>query len=158
MKAIIKHQNIENVELPEELPQDFEVLLQHNNEFVVKYNNKVHRILLLKKGEQNYSVLINGKLAEVSVETDLDILLKKLGVTKKSHKAAKQLKAPMPGLVKKILVKPGDKVQKHTPVLILEAMKMENVIQAEGEATVKEIVVKEGTSVEKNEILIKFDV
>lgn len=49
----------------------------------------------------------------------------------------KEIKAPMPGLVLNVLVNVGDNVEKDTPLLILEAMKMENVIKAGSSAVVK---------------------
>lgn len=63
------------------------------------------------------------------------------------------LKAPMPGLVKKILVAAGAPVSKDTPVIILEAMKMENVLTAGKHGILGEIKVSEGKNVEKNAIL-----
>jgi biotin carboxyl carrier protein len=71
-------------------------------------------------------------------------------------KKMKELKAPMPGLVVKIEVKPGDEVQKDQPLVILEAMKMENVLKAVGNATVASVEVKQGQAVEKNQVMIKF--
>ncbi|HNA32062.1 MAG TPA: biotin/lipoyl-binding protein, partial [Flavobacteriales bacterium] len=70
--------------------------------------------------------------------------------------AVKEIKAPMPGLVLKVLVKEGDAVKKNEPVLILEAMKMENVIKSPGDGTVKRIHAQEKTAVEKGQLLIGF--
>jgi biotin carboxyl carrier protein len=67
------------------------------------------------------------------------------------------IKAPMPGLVLKVLVTPGQAIKKGDPVLILEAMKMENVFKATSDATVKEIKVAELTAVEKGEVLIVLE-
>jgi biotin carboxyl carrier protein len=63
----------------------------------------------------------------------------------------------MPGLVIKLLAEPGTKVQKGDPLLILEAMKMENVIKAIGDATVKSVGVTQGEAVEKGHLLIEFE-
>jgi biotin carboxyl carrier protein len=68
----------------------------------------------------------------------------------------KEIKAPMPGLVLKLLVKEGDTVKKNDPVLILEAMKMENVIKSPGDATVSKIHAQEKTAVEKGQLLVSF--
>ena len=54
-------------------------------------------------------------------------------------------------------MKSGDEVEKGTPLLILEAMKMENVIKSPGDVVIKEILVGKGKAVEKNEILITFE-
>jgi biotin carboxyl carrier protein len=67
-----------------------------------------------------------------------------------------ELKSPMPGLVLKIEVNPGDVLQKGDPILVLEAMKMENVLKAPADVKVKEVLVKSGQAVEKNAVLVKF--
>ena len=68
-----------------------------------------------------------------------------------------KLHAPMPGLVVGLKVAVGDVVTKNQPLLIIEAMKMENVLKAKADGTVKAIVVNPGQSVEKGETLIEFE-
>jgi biotin carboxyl carrier protein len=63
----------------------------------------------------------------------------------------------MPGLVIDILVKSGQSVQKNEPLLILEAMKMENVIKAAGDGIVKIINAKKGQPVDKGQTLLEFE-
>jgi biotin carboxyl carrier protein len=67
------------------------------------------------------------------------------------------VKAPMPGLVLNIVVEPGQTVEKGDPMIILEAMKMENVIKAAGEGRVKAIKVQKGMAVDKGQLLIELD-
>jgi biotin carboxyl carrier protein len=62
----------------------------------------------------------------------------------------------MPGQVLRILVEPGQVVEKGTPLLVLVAMKMENMIKAQGPATVTKILVAENDNVEKGHVLIAF--
>jgi biotin carboxyl carrier protein len=62
----------------------------------------------------------------------------------------------MPGLVLNVLVADGDLVQKDTPLLILEAMKMENVIKSATEGVVKRVAAVKGVPVEKGAVLIEF--
>jgi biotin carboxyl carrier protein len=69
----------------------------------------------------------------------------------------RNVKAPMPGLVLRIEVQPGQEVEKDTPLLILEAMKMENVIKSPGSGRVKSIPVQQGIAVEKSAVLIEFE-
>jgi biotin carboxyl carrier protein len=62
----------------------------------------------------------------------------------------------MPGLLLNVLVSEGDIVKKGDVIFILEAMKMENALKAMQDGIVKEICVKKGQTVEKNQLLIKW--
>jgi len=62
--------------------------------------------------------------------------------------------AAMPGMVAMIAVKPGQKVKKGDPLMSLEAMKMETVIRAENDATVKEVCIKRGSTVNAHDLLL----
>jgi biotin carboxyl carrier protein len=64
------------------------------------------------------------------------------------------VRSVMPGIVLKVFVAEGDQVEVGTPLLILEAMKMENEIRAEGEGTVAKIHVEEGMAVNSNVSLL----
>jgi biotin carboxyl carrier protein len=66
------------------------------------------------------------------------------------------IKSPMPGLIVKILKKVGENVQMGEPILLLEAMKMENEIRASASGIVKSISAKENNSVEKGESLLEI--
>jgi biotin carboxyl carrier protein len=79
-----------------------------------------------------------------------------LGFQNIDFKKVKELKSPMPGKIVAILVNEGDEVKPRQPLLILEAMKMENALQAISEGKVEKIMVEKGTSVNKSDILIKF--
>jgi biotin carboxyl carrier protein len=65
-----------------------------------------------------------------------------------------RIKAPMPGKIVKVLVKPGDSVQPRQGLVVVEAMKMENELRSQKAGTVSEVRVKEGASVEAGTILI----
>jgi biotin carboxyl carrier protein len=69
----------------------------------------------------------------------------------------KQLQAPMPGRIVNIAVKVGQSLNVGDEILSLEAMKMENVLKAEGEGIVKEIYISQNQVVEKGVVLIEFD-
>lgn len=99
---------------------------------------------------------VNGRIYDVNVATELDLLLKQLGMENLSANKVAQLKAPMPGLVLNILVNEGDEVKKGDSLLVLEAMKMENIIKAPSDAVVKKVDVAKGDKIEKNAVLIHF--
>lgn len=67
-----------------------------------------------------------------------------------------KVNAPMPGNVWKILKKPGDKVNKHETILILEVMKMENEIVAPSEGEISAILVSEGEKVNVGQVMVEI--
>ena len=71
-------------------------------------------------------------------------------------KKISDLKAPMPGLVVEVAVVDGQEVSKGDRLVVLEAMKMENILKAPADAIIKKVNVKKGSTVEKNEMLILF--
>lgn len=66
------------------------------------------------------------------------------------------LESGMPGKIVKVFIKPGDKVEAGDPLLIMEAMKMENEMRASHAAIIKEVLVKAGDNVESGATLITF--
>jgi len=67
------------------------------------------------------------------------------------------VKAPLQGTVMKVLVKPGDKVAKGSPVCVIEALKMENDVPAPADGTVASVNVKSGDSVKTDEVLLTLN-
>ena len=67
-----------------------------------------------------------------------------------------EIKAPMPGLVLRILAGEGEEVKKGGNLLVLEAMKMENIIKAPADVIIKSVKVKDGDKVEKNQVMMIF--
>ena len=74
-----------------------------------------------------------------------------------SARGPSPLKAPMPGLVVRVEVAPGDVVEPGVGVVIVEAMKMENELTAEARARVTQIRVEAGSTVDKDDILVEFE-
>ena len=68
-----------------------------------------------------------------------------------------QIGAPIPGLLTKISVKPGDAVKKNDSIAVIEAMKMETDVVATMDGTIKEINVREGDTVEAGELIITIE-
>jgi pyruvate carboxylase subunit B len=67
------------------------------------------------------------------------------------------LVAPMPGLVVRVHVAPGDTVRAGQGLVVMEAMKMENELRSAGEGTVKAVRVSAGTAVEKGAVLVELE-
>ena len=68
-----------------------------------------------------------------------------------------RLAAPMPGRVVRVLVAPGDAVEARQPVVVVEAMKMENELRSPKSGVVREVTVAPGTSVEAGRVLVVID-
>ena len=125
--------------------------------FSLVRNGRSHRVLVLKEDKENGTVRfrIGAHTYTVQVQDDRSRLMQTLGLDKSALKV-KEIKAPMPGMVLNILVKSGDAVKKNDPVLVLEAMKMENMIKAPGDAVVKTVHAEKGKAVEKGQLLVSF--
>jgi propionyl-CoA carboxylase alpha chain len=98
-----------------------------------------------------------GSTAKVTVRTPRVAELEKYIPEQDDSAISNDLIAPISGAIVDIKVQPGDIVSKGQELLILEAMKMENLLYAEREAVVAEILVEKGQNVGVNEILIKFN-
>lgn len=112
---------------------------------------------VLPKVDGNRSVKVNGNIYETETIDKFDELLKSLGMEKGGAGKVNELKAPMPGLVLEVSVKAGDQLLKGDRVLVLEAMKMENVIKAPADVTVASIEINEGETVDKNQVMVRFN-
>lgn len=140
-------------------PFNLDVLQINNHTFHIIKDSRSYTIEILKANpqEKNYFVKINGQKFKFKVKDKFDSLLEQLGMSDLLSKKVSDLKAPMPGLVLSVDVNVGDEVQKGDPLLILEAMKMENVIKSPTQGKIKSIDVEKGIAVEKNQVLITFE-
>ena len=124
----------------------------------IKNGSLQHKVRILNVDIQSktFKLRINGIKHSIQIKDRFDLLLDELGFNSRGTAALNQIIAPMPGLILEVSVRPGDKVNKGDKVLVLEAMKMENIIKSPGEGIVSEIRVAKGDSVEKNQVMIQF--
>ncbi len=121
-------------------------------------NHKSYRLELVSRtSDKQMMIRVNNRNYEVEVEDRFDQLLHKLGMDELLSSQVKEIKAPMPGLVLSIEVEAGGEVKAGDPLIVLEAMKMENVLKSPVDGVVKTIAVKKGDAVEKNQLLIEFE-
>ncbi len=141
------------------LAQQTDIVKTSENRFHVLLNNKSFEIELLSKDEngKQLDLVINGKRKKVAVESEMDALLKSMGLDKAMAVKNNDVKAPMPGLVLRILVSEGQAVKKGEGLLVLEAMKMENILKSHTDGSIKKIHVAEKTAVDKNQILLELN-
>ncbi len=103
------------------------------------------------------SCKIDSKYYEIEIITPFHQMIQGMGFSDVSAMEVNEVKAPMPGLVFDIMVAEGQEVTLDEPLMILEAMKMENIIKSPREGTIKKIKVNKTASVEKNAVLIEFE-
>jgi biotin carboxyl carrier protein len=126
--------------------------------FHIIHKNKSYRAEVVKidRATKTFQFKINNKIQTVEVKDKFDLLLEKMGMTNGASAKINNIKAPMPGLVIDLKVKAVETVTAGDPLLILEAMKMENILKSPGDGTIKAVKTKKGDSVEKGQILIEF--
>lgn len=122
-------------------------------------NNKSYHSEIISSNfnSKSYEVKINNNLYQINILDDLDLLIKKMGFSMGITKHIDFINAPMPGLILEINVAIGQKVIENDPLLILEAMKMENVLTSPREGIIKSISVRKGAPVDKGALLIEFE-
>ena len=106
---------------------------------------------------RKFTIKVNGKQYSVDLKDKFDLLLEKMGMNSNAATKVNHVRAPMPGLIIDLKVKDGDHVKAGDSLLILEAMKMENIIKAPGDAIVRSVKVRLREGVEKNQVLIEFN-
>lgn len=153
---VVKTEN-KQLKVNEEVIELDHIKLNENSTHVL-YQNKSYliEVVELVKEEKTAVVKINGNIYTLNIEDQYDQLLKQLGMDNLAVSKILQVKAPMPGLVLNVLATEGDEIKKGDSLLVLEAMKMENMIKSPTDGVIKKIAVKQGDKVEKNELLISF--
>jgi biotin carboxyl carrier protein len=150
---VVKHE----VKL-DEVAVDFDYLPLRNLHSHVIYKHKSYSVEIIEENRstKNFVLKVNGTTYHVDIADQYDELLKQLGMDyAKSNKVA-DVKAPMPGMVLNILVERDQEVKKGQNLLVLEAMKMENMIKAPADGIVKNILISTGDKIEKNTVMIQF--
>lgn len=124
---------------------------------VISNNKSVSvEVTAIDRVTKTVGIKMNGNSYTVELSTKMDELLKSMGIDVVDTSAAKEVKAPMPGVVIEVLVTEGAEVKKGDQLLILEAMKMENVLKSPSDGIVQAVAIGKGQTVAKNELLVKF--
>jgi biotin carboxyl carrier protein len=110
----------------------------------------------VQQGEDNWQVLLRGRLYPVIVEDEREKRLRAAAGAGVAESGEFHLKAPMPGLVVTIPVAEGQEVKKGQVLLILESMKMQNELKSPRAGTIGRIRVKSGESVEQKQTLLSI--
>lgn len=160
--------------------QEFDIELEYRSEkYYAQLDKKEVELCSYRLGESRSLLLVDGQSFEVDVrsngydnrkvvfmkgqEISVEIEAYNLGQLRKTagiSSAAtmeKLLRAPMPGLVLDVKVSAGQNITRDQPLVVVEAMKMENVIKAQGDGVIKALHVRSGASVEKGDKLLEFE-
>ncbi len=137
----------------------------------VDIDGKRVEVEIIREDEGQLELLIDGQRVTAYVSSDgakrwvtvngqTFVLTKSAAGAKRrgaGHEHASELAAPMPGQVRSMNVVEGDAVTKGQTLLVLEAMKMEIRIQAPRDGVVKKLLVKQGQTVEREQILVEIE-
>jgi propionyl-CoA carboxylase alpha chain len=103
-----------------------------------------------------FALAYHGVSVEARVYSEREAALAALMIERKGAGRSGALLCPMPGLVKSIAVREGQDVKVGEPLCVVEAMKMENTLTAERDATVKKILAKQGDSLAVDAVIMEF--
>lgn len=151
--------NTDHFEISSENIQSLNAISTHEKAFHVLKDNQSFKAEIIKTDFNNktYSIKVNHTVYEVAITDALDQLIKDMGFEIGATKHVNDIKAPMPGLILEINVAIGQEVKEDDTLLILEAMKMENVLTSPRDGIIKSISVEKGDAVDKNQLLIEFE-
>lgn len=147
-----------NFEIQEEDVSNLDAQQVSENKYHILQDNKPYSVEFIQSDFYNkaYQVKVNNNTYKIDILNQLDLLINNMGFTIGSEKQIDSIIAPMPGLILEINVEVNQEVKENDPLIILEAMKMENVISSPRDGIIKSISIKLGDAAEKNQLLIEF--
>lgn len=125
--------------------------------YVLIVDGRTYPVVIEPQSDDTLRVSVNGRARTVRVKDEHDLLLERFGLKEALAAGQRAVRAPMPGLVLDVHVESGQEVEAGTPLLVLEAMKMENELRAEAAGTVQTIHVEAGDAVDKNALLLELE-
>ena len=134
------------------------VSVEENHFHILNENTPFQaEIITADFNSRKYNVKVNENTYQVTIANELDLLIESMGISVGANKVVNEVKAPMPGLILEVCVAVGQEVTENEPLLILEAMKMENTLVSPRSGKIKSIAVEKSNAVEKGQLLIEFE-
>jgi acetyl/propionyl-CoA carboxylase alpha subunit len=125
---------------------------------MVKIGTHVYRVVVRRhQGRGRYTLWVDGYRFDTEPLDERTRAIRDLSAASAIPTGPAPIVAPMPGLVVRINVKPGDKVQAGQGIVVMEAMKMENELRATSAGIVRSVEVSAGTAVEKGTLLVALE-
>jgi biotin carboxyl carrier protein len=125
---------------------------------MVKIGTHVYRVIAEKrKGRGAYTLWVDGYRFETEALDERTRAIRDLSAARAGPTGPAPILAPMPGLIVRVSVKAGDRVEAGQGIVVMEAMKMENELRATAAGTVRSVEVSPGTAVEKGALLVALE-
>lgn len=125
---------------------------------LVTIGDAMHRVVARRTGGKGrYSLRMDGWRFDVEALDERSRAIRDLSAAAARTAGPAPLVAPMPGLIVRILVQPGDVVQPGQGLVVMEAMKMENELRAATLGTVKSVLARPGAAVDKGALLVELE-
>lgn len=125
---------------------------------LVTIGDAVHRMIARRHGPRgSYAIWIDGRRYDAEALDERARAIRDLSRAAMGPRGPLPLVAPMPGLVVRVDVAPGDLVKEGQGVVAMEAMKMENELRSPGAGRVRAVLVAPGMAVEKGTVLVEFE-
>jgi biotin carboxyl carrier protein len=140
--------------------RDYIVQLKSDDKYgtYILWKNRKYPVEVVRSRQNKYEILFNDISYTFTVETPFSLQRMKVLHSTKGKSEQESLKAPMPGKIIDVLVREGSNVLRGEPVVILEAMKMQNEIQSPVNGKVIKVSVKANANVMKDDVLIEIKV
>jgi biotin carboxyl carrier protein len=140
--------------------REYEVQLKQDDKFgtYILWKNRKYPVEVIRSRQNKYEILFNDISYIFTVETPFSLQRMKVLHSGKRKPEREILKAPMPGKIIDVLVREGAGVVRGEPLLILEAMKMQNEIQSPVNGKVLKVNAKANTNVMKDDILVEIQI
>jgi len=138
--------------------RDYEVKLKADEKYgtYILWKNRKYPVEIVRSSQNKYEILFNDISYTFTVETPFSLQRKKVLDSRQGKIEKEFIKAPMPGKIIDVLVREGSTVQKGEPVVILEAMKMQNEILSPVNGIVEKVSAKPNTNVMKDDLLVEI--
>jgi biotin carboxyl carrier protein len=138
--------------------EKMDIIENKDGSYQLIYEGNSYTIEVLESNYLNKSYVLNVNEKEIALDLmdELDMKIESMGYAQKSESAGGRIESPMPGLVLETKVQEGDVIKAGEVLLILEAMKMENVIKSPVDGTVTAVHVAQGETVAKKQLLIEL--
>jgi biotin carboxyl carrier protein len=151
-------------------------LRQQDGRLFIKQNGAEYTVDLVRLGNNRYSLILSGRSHEIGADYSPEgytifsraraghFIVEDYEIARMKKKAGiddgdrfKKIMAPMPGMIVTVMCQVGEEVKKGQPLLVMEAMKMENDIKSPAPGKIKSIGIENGFNVDKGQVLIEFE-